>query len=56
MNGKLEIAFEDAVFAASREIASGIYKPRQLLNMVAKAGLTYMHSGKILLEAIAEEF
>ncbi len=62
----LETAFEDAVFAASTEVASGAYKPRQLLNMLDKAAimraatellnLTYAHSGKTLREAIAAEF
>lgn len=62
----LEIAFEDAVFTASVEVANGIYKPVQLLKIIDKfqslntanrlLSLTYLYSGKALRDAVYQEF
>ncbi|HIK12750.1 MAG TPA: DUF29 family protein [Oscillatoriaceae cyanobacterium M33_DOE_052] len=62
----LETALEDAVFAASAEVAGGIYKPARLMEMINQdqiinlaqkmLNLTYNQSGKLLRRAINEEF
>lgn len=62
----LENAFDDAVFAASVEVANGAYKPAQLIKIVDKTqiiniankllNLTYSHAEKALGDAISEEF
>ncbi|GAB4289929.1 MAG: hypothetical protein Fur0025_24590 [Oscillatoriaceae cyanobacterium] len=61
----LETAFDDAVFAASIEIASGIYPPSQLAEMIDKDVimnlanhlllLTYTESKKTLRDMIYQE-
>jgi len=62
----LENAFKDAILSASGEVAKGVYKPSQLLNMVDKEqiisiakgllDLTYSHSESTLRDVIYEEF
>ncbi len=60
-----ETAFEDAIFAASAEVAHGAYNPQQLMEIVDKneiiniankfLKLTYSQSAKTLRAAISEE-
>ncbi|WP_346341628.1 DUF29 family protein [[Phormidium] sp. ETS-05] len=62
----LETALEDAVFAASGEVAGGTYKPARLMEMINQdqiislaqemLDLTYSQSGKLLRRAINQEF
>ncbi|MGK7901063.1 MAG: DUF29 family protein [Hormoscilla sp.] len=62
----LERAFKDAIYEASVEVSNGIYKPRQLREIVDKTqimnaanqliSLTYSHSDDSLRDVIDEEF
>ncbi|MDF0552991.1 DUF29 family protein [Kamptonema sp. UHCC 0994] len=65
-DSRLEMAFKDAIFEASTEVANGAYKPRQLRQILDESRiltranellrLTYLHSNQTLRDAINQEF